>query len=56
MHFLALTYMVTGRHADATAALERLVHPLAFLTSPELRLNPIYDDLRGEPAFQRLMS
>jgi serine/threonine-protein kinase len=55
-HFLALTYMLVGRRADAVAALERVVRSTAIVTVPDLRLNPIYDDLRGEPAFQRLVS
>ena len=53
---LALTYMIVGRRADAIAVLERLLAVPSFLTVPTLRLWPLYDDLRGEPAFQRLVA
>lgn len=53
--FLARVYAMTG-HADA--AVERLAHLLALpgpLSVWELRLDPMWDPLRGKPGFQRLI-
>ena len=56
MHYLALTYMLAGRRADAIATLERLLAVPSAQTVSLLRLDPTYDSLRGEPAFQRLVA
>ena len=53
--YLALTYMLVGRRADAIATLERLLAVPCALTVPLLKLDPTYDSLRGEPAFQTLV-
>jgi hypothetical protein len=56
MHYLALTYMFAGRKADAIATLGRLLSVPGAQTVQLLRLDPTYDSLRGEPAFQRLVA
>jgi len=56
LHYLALTYMLAGRRADAIATLDRLLAVPSALTVPLLRMDPTYDSLRGEPAFQRLVA
>ena len=55
MHYLALTYMLTGRRADAIATLEGLLAVPSAQTVQLLRLDPTYDSLRREPAFRRLV-
>jgi serine/threonine protein kinase/tetratricopeptide (TPR) repeat protein len=54
--YLAVTYMLVGRRADAIATLERDLAVPSALTVSLLRLDPTYDSLRGEPAFQRLVA
>ena len=56
MHYLALTYMLAGRRADAIATLGQLLSVPSAQTVQLLRLDPTYDSLRGEPAFQRLVA
>ena len=56
MQYLALTYMFAGRRAEAIETLERLLAVPSAQTVPLLRLDPTYDSLRGEPAFQRLVA
>ena len=54
--FLSFTYVIAGRRADAIAVLERLLATPGRLTVPLLRLDPMWDSLRGEPAFQRIVA
>jgi len=54
--YLAMTYMLVGRRADAIAILESLLAVPSAVTTPLLRLDPTYDSLRGEPGFQRLVA
>jgi hypothetical protein len=56
LQYLAGTYMLVGRRADAIATLERVLAVPSGVTVPLLRLDPTYDSLRGEPAFQRLVA
>ena len=56
LQYLAGTYMLVGRRADAIATLERILAVPGGVTVPLLRLDPTYDSLRGEPAFQRLVA
>ena len=56
LQYLAGTYMLVGRRADAIATLERVLAVPSGLTVPLLRLDPTYDSLRGEPAFQRVLA
>ncbi|HKH92322.1 MAG TPA: protein kinase [Gemmatimonadaceae bacterium] len=53
---LAITYTLVGRRADAVAMLERLLAIPSTVTVPRLRLEPWWDGLRGEAAFQRLIA
>ena len=55
MQYLALTYMFAGRRADAIATLERLLAVPSAQTAQLLRMDPTYDSLRQESAFQRLV-
>jgi serine/threonine-protein kinase len=54
LDYLAMVYVLTGRRADAIATLERELAVPSTLTVPLLRLDPRYDSLREDPAFQRL--
>ena len=54
--YLAWTYMLAGRRADAVVTLESLLAVPSAVTVSMLRLDPTYDSLRGEPAFQRLVA
>jgi len=56
LRWLAVTYMIVGRRADAVALLERLVQLPAALARAELRFSPTFDGLRADPAFQRLVA
>jgi hypothetical protein len=53
---LALTYMLVGRRADAIATLASLLAVPSGVTVQRLRLDPTYDSLRDEPAFQQLVT
>jgi serine/threonine-protein kinase len=52
----AITYTLVGRRADAVVLLERLLAIPSNVTVHTLRLEPWWDGLRGEPAFQRLIA
>jgi serine/threonine-protein kinase len=54
--WLALTYTIVGRRSDAVAVLRRIHGVPACPTSAELRLDPMFDGLRGEQDFQRLVA
>jgi eukaryotic-like serine/threonine-protein kinase len=54
--FLAATYMIVGRRADAIAVLDRLLARPSSISAAFLRYSPWFDGLRSEPAFQRLMA
>jgi serine/threonine protein kinase/Flp pilus assembly protein TadD len=54
--WLALTYTIVGRRADAIAVLRRVHRVHACPTSAALRLDPVFDGLRAEPEFQRLVA
>ena len=54
--YLAMTYMLAGRRAEAIATLRGLLAVPSVVTSHLLRLDPTYDSLRGEPAFQQLLA
>jgi serine/threonine-protein kinase len=55
MGWLALVYTLAGRHADAIGTLERILTSPSMLSAAELRQNPNYDALHGEPEFRRLV-
>ena len=52
--YLARVYVAAGRHDRATALLERLMKTDSWFTPAELRADPIWEPLRGYPAFRRL--
>jgi serine/threonine-protein kinase len=52
--YLARVYTTAGRYDSAAAVLERLMGTDSWITPAELRADPIWDPLRGYPAFQRL--
>ena len=54
--YLAATYMHVGRRADAIATVERLLAMPSTVTVPLLRMDPTFDSLRGDAAFQRLVA
>jgi len=54
--YLAMTYTLVGRRADAIATLRSLLAVPSAVTPQLLRLDPTYRSLRGEPAFQQLVS
>jgi serine/threonine-protein kinase len=54
--YLAMTYVLVGRRADAIASLQRLLAVPGAMTAPLLRLDPTYQSLRSDLAFQQLVS
>ena len=52
--YLARVYTTAGRYDKAVALLERLLKTDSWFTPAELRADPIWDPLRGYPAFQKL--
>jgi hypothetical protein len=54
--YLAMTYMLVGRRADAIATLRGLLLVPSAVTPQLLRLDPTYRSLRGDPAFQQLVA
>jgi hypothetical protein len=54
--WLAITYSIVGRRSDAVAVLRRLHGVPSCPTSTALRLDPMFDGLRADPEFQRLVA
>ena len=54
--YLAATYMIAGRHAEAIGVVRRMLAMPSEFSVHGLRLNPAWDGLRGEPEFQRLLA
>jgi TolB-like protein/Tfp pilus assembly protein PilF/tRNA A-37 threonylcarbamoyl transferase component Bud32 len=52
--YLARVYTAAGRHAEATAVLERLMATDSWITPAALRADPIWDPLRGHAGFRKL--
>jgi len=52
---LALVYAMTGRQDEALEILERLLSMPSDLSVWDLRLDPYWDDLRGDPRFEALL-
>jgi tetratricopeptide (TPR) repeat protein len=55
LRWLAMTYALAGRHADAIRTLETLLKIPSDIGHGALRLDPVWDDLRGNPAFEALL-
>ena len=53
---LAEVYVVTGENAKAIAILDGLLGRPSDCTVPLLKLDPTYDGLRSDPAFQNLLT
>jgi TolB-like protein/Tfp pilus assembly protein PilF len=52
----ARIHCMCGDHETALAALERSLQTPAGITLAELRTDPVWDALRGEPRFQKLIA
>lgn len=48
-------YVLTGRHDEALDLIERLLARPSYLAAGELRLDPIYDAVRGDERFEGLV-
>ena len=55
LKWVAMVHLIAGRKADAIATLEQALSIPSDVTVPYLRMNPIYDGLRGEPGFRKLV-
>ena len=53
---LAAAYALTGRHTEAVALLEELFAQPGDVHPSDLRLDPLWDDLRYMPEFQALVA
>jgi len=53
---LALAYVLLGRRTEAIDLLHSLLARPALLSQAVLRLDPVWDNLRGDPKFERLLN
>ncbi|HEU5050938.1 MAG TPA: hypothetical protein VFU00_11470 [Gemmatimonadales bacterium] len=54
VRWLAATYALAGRREEAIATLRRVMGQPGSQGSGDLRLNPIWDGLRGGPEFEAM--
>ena len=55
LRWLAVTYAMAGRRAEAVATIERVLALPGAVGIGELRFLPLWDRLRGDPAFEALI-
>ena len=55
LEWLANTYVILGDHGRALDLLEDLLARPSGVSITKLRLDPVYDPLRGEHRFQALL-
>jgi len=53
--FLLRTYVLAGRPDDAITQIEEMMSRPSFLGLGDLKLDPLYDELRDDPRFQALI-
>jgi hypothetical protein len=53
---LALIFAWTGKKDNALAQLNDAVKIPGYLSYGELRLDPVWDPLRGDPRFQKIVA
>ena len=56
LQLLALVYTVVGRKDHAVETLKALLGLPALVTAASLRVDPVFESLRGYPAFDRLLA
>ena len=54
--YLAAIYAWTGDKGRAFEQLDKAVHLPGYLSYGELRLHPIWDPLRGDPRFEKIIA
>jgi TolB-like protein/class 3 adenylate cyclase/Tfp pilus assembly protein PilF len=54
--YLGLIYAWTGEKNDAFTRLDTVVHLPSYLSYGQLRLHPIWDSLRGDPRFEKIVT
>jgi serine/threonine-protein kinase len=55
MEYVAVTYAILGMKREAVAVIAKMLSVPSTLAPAELRLDPMYDGLRSDPAFQKLV-
>jgi hypothetical protein len=56
LKYLAATYAWTGKQDAAFAELSTAVKIPGYLSYGELRLDPIWDPLRADPRFEKIVA
>ena len=54
--YVAITYALSGKKDEALAQLATAVKMPGYLNYGELRLDPIWDPIRSDPRFQKIVS
>jgi hypothetical protein len=54
--YLALIYAWTGEKDRAFEQLDKAVHLPGYLSYGQLRLDPKWDPLRGDPRFEKIVA
>ena len=53
---LAITYMWTGEHDSALQELARVAKMPGGPTAGDLKLNPVWDEIRADPRFPKIVA